>query len=59
MKSGMNDRAEGIFHRIRGKLKEIAGNISNNKKLEAEGTSEKLAGKVQEKIGHAKKVLGE
>jgi uncharacterized protein YjbJ (UPF0337 family) len=27
-------------------------------KKEAEGTDEKIAGKVQEKIGHVKKVLG-
>jgi uncharacterized protein YjbJ (UPF0337 family) len=58
MKSGTKDQAEGMFHQIKGKLKEIAGDLSDNPKLEAEGTGEKIAGKVQEKIGQVKKVLG-
>ena len=58
MKSSTQDRAEGTFHEVKGKVKEIAGKLSDNPKLEAEGTSEKIAGKVQEKIGQVKKVLG-
>ena len=37
----------------------IAGKLSDNPKLEAEGTGEKIAGKIQEKIGQVKKVLGD
>jgi uncharacterized protein YjbJ (UPF0337 family) len=59
MQSGAKDQAEGTFHQIKGKLKEIAGELSDNPKLEAEGTGERIAGKVQEKIGQVKKVLGE
>jgi uncharacterized protein YjbJ (UPF0337 family) len=44
---------------LKGKVKEIAGKLSNNLELEAEGTGEKIAGKVQEKIGQVKKVLGD
>ena len=58
MKSSTKDRAEGTLHQIKGKLKEIAGELSDNPKLEAEGTAEKIAGKVQEKIGQVKKVVG-
>ena len=58
MKSGTQDQVEGTFHKIKGKVKEIAGELSDNKELEAEGTGEKVAGKVQEKIGQVKKVLG-
>jgi uncharacterized protein YjbJ (UPF0337 family) len=58
MKSGAKDQAEGGFHKVKGKLKEIAGELSDNPKLEAEGAAEKIAGKVQEKIGQVKKVLG-
>ncbi len=58
MKSSTQDKAEGTFHQVKGKLKEIAGELSDNPKLEAEGTGEKIAGKVQEKIGQVKKVLG-
>lgn len=58
MKSSAQDKAEGKFHKIKGKLKEIAGGLSGNPQLEAEGTDEKITGKVQEKIGQIKKVLG-
>jgi uncharacterized protein YjbJ (UPF0337 family) len=43
---------------MKGKIREIAGKISDNPKLEAEGIGEKIAGKVQEKIGQIKKVWG-
>ena len=59
MQSSTKDQAEGTFHKIKGKVKEIAGELSDNPKLEAEGTAEKIAGKVQEKIGQVKKVFGE
>ena len=57
MKSSLRDRAEGMFHGVKGKAKEIAGELSDNRELEAEGTGERAAGKVQEKIGQAKKIL--
>ena len=58
MKSSTQDQAEGKFHKVKGKLKEIAGELSDDPKLEAEGTNEKIAGKAQEKIGQVKKVVG-
>lgn len=58
MKSSLRDRAEGMFHEVKGKAKEVAGELGDNPELEAEGTGEKVAGKVQEKIGQVKKVLG-
>ena len=58
MKSGTRDQAEGTFHQLKGKVKEVAGELSDNPKLEAEGTGEKMDGKIQEKIGEIKKVLG-
>ena len=58
MKSSMKDKVEGTFHEAKGKVKEVAGEITENPNLEAEGKSEKIAGKVQEKIGQVKKVLG-
>lgn len=58
MKSSMKDKVKGTFHEAKGKVKEIAGKITDNPKLEAEGTGEMIAGKVQEKIGQVKKVLG-
>jgi uncharacterized protein YjbJ (UPF0337 family) len=58
MKSSTQDQVEGKFHKAKGKVKEMAGNITDNPKLEAEGKDEKLAGNVQEKIGQVEKVLG-
>jgi len=58
MKSSIRDKAEGTFHEVKGKVKEVAGKLSDNPVLEAEGTDEKIAGKVQEKIGQIKKVVG-
>jgi len=58
MKSSTKDQAEGKFHEVKGAVKEIAGKLSDNPKLQAEGTGERIAGKVQEKVGQFKKVLG-
>jgi uncharacterized protein YjbJ (UPF0337 family) len=58
MKSSIKNQAEGTFHKAKGKIKEIAGKITDNPRLEAEGVGENLAGKVQQKIGQVKKVLG-
>lgn len=57
MKSGTRDEAEGKWHKVKGKIKEIAGKVSMNPDLEAEGKAESITGKVQEKIGEIKKVV--
>jgi len=54
----MKDKVKGAFHEAKGVVKEMAGEITDNPKLEAKGKAEKIAGKVQEKIGQVKKVLG-
>jgi len=59
MKLSTKDKAEGRFHQMKGKLKEIAGELSDNPNLEAEGAGEKIAGIVQEQFGKINKVLGE
>jgi uncharacterized protein YjbJ (UPF0337 family) len=50
MKSSNRDNVEG-------KVKEMAGKLSDNPKLEAKGKIEKIAGKAQKKVGQVKKVL--
>jgi uncharacterized protein YjbJ (UPF0337 family) len=37
MKSSTKDQAEGKFHEVKGSIKEIAGKLSDNPKLEGEG----------------------
>ena len=58
MKSGTQDKAEGKFHQIKGKVKEVAGNLTDNPTLEVEGMGEKMAGKAQENLGKVKKAWG-
>jgi uncharacterized protein YjbJ (UPF0337 family) len=57
MKASTKDQAEGTFHELKGKIKEVAGKLTDNPKLEGEGLGEKVAGKVQNKIGQVEKVL--
>lgn len=42
---------------VKGKVKEVSGKVTDNPDLEAEGTMEKIAGKVQIKTGQVKNVL--
>jgi len=42
---------------MKGKVKEKAGQVTDNPNLEAEGLAEQLAGKVQNKVGQIEKVL--
>lgn len=58
MKSSTRDKAEGKFHQMKGKIKEVAGDMTDNPKLEAAGSVEKIAGLAQEKMGEVKKVWG-
>ena len=57
MKASTQDQAEGTFHELKGKVKEVAGKLTDNPKLEGEGLGEKMAGKVQKKIGQVERVV--
>ena len=52
-----NNRAEGAGHQAAGALKEVAGKITGDKKLQAKGVAEKLAGKAQNAAGKAQDAL--
>lgn len=58
MKSSIRDKVEGTFHELKGTAKEIAGKLNKDPELEVEGNDEKIAGKVQAKIGQIKSVVG-
>jgi uncharacterized protein YjbJ (UPF0337 family) len=58
MKTSTKDQVKGKFHEIKGKVKEVAGKLSDDPNLEGEGLGEKLAGKVQNKVGQVKQVFG-
>jgi len=57
MKSSATDKVEGNLHEAVGKAKETLGSLTNDPKLEAEGQSENLDGKIQKKIGQIKEVF--
>lgn len=58
MKSSRQDKVEGTYHELKGKAKEVVGKLSDNPKLQAAGVVEKIAGKIQTKVGQVKKVVG-
>jgi uncharacterized protein YjbJ (UPF0337 family) len=58
MKSSLHDRAKGMGHMAKGKMKEMHGRATNNPDMEDEGLGEQAAGKVQQKMGQVKKVFG-
>jgi uncharacterized protein YjbJ (UPF0337 family) len=57
MKPSTRDEIKGKFHEVRGKAKKKAGQLTSDPDLEAEGQTEKIAGKVQRRIGRVEKVL--
>ena len=48
------DRVKGALNQAKGAVKETVGNMTGDKKMEAEGTADKTAGKVQNTVGGAK-----
>jgi len=51
------DRIEGSVGQAKGKVKELAGKVTGDKKTEAEGKTDQLKGKVQNAIGGIKDSL--
>ena len=58
MKTSTQDQTKGTFHEVKSKIKEKAGQVTNNPNLENAGANERAAGKVQKKVGQVEKVLG-
>lgn len=48
------DRVDGMANQAKGAVKEGLGKMTGDKKLEAEGKGDKVAGKVQNAVGGAK-----
>ncbi len=48
------DRIDGAVEKAKGAAKDIAGKITGDSKLEAEGKAQKAAGTVQNAVGGAK-----
>ncbi len=57
MKPSTENQVKGKIHEVKGAIKEKAGKLMNDPDMEDEGTGEKIAGKVQAKIGQVQKVI--
>ncbi|MDB5511785.1 MAG: hypothetical protein JWR08_1268 [Enterovirga sp.] len=51
------DRIEGALEKAKGTLKDLAGKVTGDTKLEAEGKTQKAAGTVQNTVGGVKDTL--
>ena len=57
MKPSTENQIAGKVHEVKGTIKEKAGQLTNDPDLEGEGIGEKIAGKIQKKIGQVQKVV--
>jgi len=48
------DQVAGVAKQVKGSIKQAAGKATGNKRVEAEGTADKVAGKVQKTYGDVK-----
>jgi len=53
------DRIDGAAKNLGGKAKELAGNVTGDEKLKAEGKADQVSGKVQNAVGGLKDTLRE
>ena len=59
MKSSTKDKVKGSVKEGVGKVKEATGNAIGNPDLQDRGTTQRVAGKVERKVGDVKKVFGQ
>jgi uncharacterized protein YjbJ (UPF0337 family) len=57
MRPSTENVVAGKVHEVKGAIKEKVGRVTNDPNLEGEGAGEKIAGKIQNKIGHVQKVV--
>ena len=48
------DQVAGVAKQVKGAVKQAAGKATGNRQAEAEGTADKIAGKVQKAYGDVK-----
>jgi uncharacterized protein YjbJ (UPF0337 family) len=53
------DRVEGSLEQAKGKVKEVAGKVTGDSKLQSEGKAQQVAGKVQNAVGGIKDTVKE
>ena len=53
------DEIEGRSESLKGKLKQAAGDLTDNERLHDEGVADEAAGDTQETLGRARRKVGE
>jgi uncharacterized protein YjbJ (UPF0337 family) len=53
------DRIEGSAEQAKGKIKEVAGKVTGDSKLQTEGKADQVAGKIQNTVGGMKDAVKE
>ena len=53
------DELEGKAEALKGKVKQAAGDLTNDERLKEEGIADEAAGKTQDAIGHGRRKAGE
>jgi uncharacterized protein YjbJ (UPF0337 family) len=53
------DELDGKAEALKGRVKQAAGDLTDNQQLHDEGVADEAAGKVQEGIGKARRKVGE
>jgi uncharacterized protein YjbJ (UPF0337 family) len=57
MNQGTKDRAKGSVRELKGKIKTKIGGVTKNRRLQAEGIGDQVAGKLQKKLGEVEQAL--
>ena len=57
-KPSTQDETAGKFHELKGAVRQKAGELTKNSRLETDGMAEKNAGKVQNVVGKIEKAVG-
>jgi uncharacterized protein YjbJ (UPF0337 family) len=57
MKDSTKDQLEGKFHEAKGAIKQKVGEATKKPNVAADGQDEKIAGKIQNKVGQVEKVF--
>jgi Uncharacterized protein conserved in bacteria len=52
-----HDRIKGAANQAKGQMKDTAGKLTGDAKLQAEGKADKIKGKVQNAVGGAKDAI--
>ena len=53
------DELEGKAEALKGKIKQAAGDLTNNPRLHDEGVADEVAGQTQDAVGRVRRKVGE